>query len=307
MTRVAQSPDRRLGGSDQVDRTVYPFMSRWLQLSAGRMHYVDEGQGESLLFVHGTPTWSFEWRHLIRAFAPTHRCLAPDHLGFGLSDRPRNFSYTPEAHAENLARFADTLKLDRYTLIVHDYGGPIGLPLCLRHPERVTRLVLLNTWMWSFAGDRDMQSKARLAGSRLGRWLYRRANLSLRVITPQAYADKRKLTPQIHRQYLDRFPDAWSREAVLWALAQALLGSSRYYDSLWQARDRLQGRPALIVWGLKDTAFRPHHLARWKEVLPSARVVELVDVGHWPHEEAPERVVREMRDFLSPGIGGKEL
>ena len=90
-----------------IDRSAYPFTSRWMNLPAGRMHYVDEGTGAPILFVHGTPTWSFEWRHLIRAFSASHRCIAPDHLGFGLSDRPRSFPYTPEAHAENLVSFVE--------------------------------------------------------------------------------------------------------------------------------------------------------------------------------------------------------
>ena len=151
-----------------------------MDLPAGRMHYVDEGRGETLLFVHGTPTWSFEWRHLIRALSPTHRCVAPDHFGFGLSERPANASYTPEAHAERFAAFVEGLNPEPFTLVVHDYGGPIALPVCLREPHRVRRLVLINTWMWSFAGDRDMETKARIAGGRLGRFLYRRANFSLR-------------------------------------------------------------------------------------------------------------------------------
>jgi haloalkane dehalogenase len=268
-----------------------------MDLSVGRMHYVDEGRGEPILFVHGTPTWSFEWRHLIRAFAPTHRCIAPDHIGFGLSDRPRNFAYTPDAHADNLAQFVERLNPEPLTLVVHDYGGPIGLPLCLRHSERVRRLVLVNTWMWSFAGDRDMESKGRIAGGRLGRFLYRWANFSLRVLTPYAYGDKRKLTPEIHRQYLDRFADRWARGAVLWPLAHAILGSSDYYDSLWKDRDKLRGRPALIVWGMKDPAFGARQLARWRETLPSARAVE-IDAGHWPHEESPDSVADAMREFL---------
>jgi haloalkane dehalogenase len=263
------------------------------------MHYVDEGAGEPLVFVHGTPTWSFEWRHLIRAFAPTHRCIAPDYIGFGLSERPRKFSYTPESHAENFAECIEKLRLDPFTLIVHDYGGPIGLPFCLRYPQQVIRLVLLNTWMWSFAGDRDMEGKGRMAGGRLGRFLYGWWNFSLRLIMPNAYGDKSKLTPHIHRQYLERFPDRWSRENVLWPLAKALLGSGRYYDSLWHQREKLRGRPALIIWGLNDSAFKAHQLYRWKEVLPSARVVELENVGHWPHEEAPDRVIEEMKVSLS--------
>ena len=291
-------------GEDRIDRGAYPFASRWATLRAGRMHYVDEGSGEPILFVHGTPTWSFEWRHLIRALAPTHRTIAPDHIGFGLSDRPRNFAYTPEAHAENLIEFVERLAPAPFTLVVHDYGGPIGLDLCLRRPELVRRLVLFNTWMWSLEGDRDMERAGRIAGSGLGRFLYRWANLSLRVITPSAYGDRRKLTPEVHRQYLDRFPDRWSREVVLWSLARALLGSSVHYDSLWRQRDKLAGRPALIVWGMKDPAFRPHQLARWREALPAARVVEMDGAGHWPHEEEPERVIAELRAFLAGGAPG---
>src|SRR5688572_3562573 len=158
------------------------------------MHYVDEGAGEPILFVHGTPTWSFEWRHVIRALAPRWRCIAPDHLGFGLSDRPRDFPYTPQAHAANLARFVDALDLGELTLVVHDYGGPIGLPLAVERPGLVTRLVVINSWMWSFTGDREMERAARMAGGAIGRFLYRYANASLRLIMPSAYGDRGKLT-----------------------------------------------------------------------------------------------------------------
>lgn len=284
--------------SAQSVRPGYPFTSRFLEVPAGRMHYVDEGRGETLLFVHGTPTWSYEWRHLIRALASTHRCVAPDHLGFGLSDRPPSFSYSPEDHAENLAAFARGLGLRDVTLVVHDYGGPIGLPLALGDASPVKRLVVINSWMWSFEGDGDFEKKARLAGGALGRFLYRRANFSLKVLTPYAYGDKRKLTPEIHRQYLERFPDAWSRGAVLWPLAQALLGSSAFYRSLWDKRERLKDRPSLLVWGLKDRAFPPRLLDRWKEILPDARRAELPESGHWPHEEEPEKVIRALRAFL---------
>jgi haloalkane dehalogenase len=282
----------------EIDRSEYPFESRSLQVPAGRMHYIDEGTGEPILFVHGTPTWSFEWRHLIRALSPAWRCIAPDLLGFGFSDRPRHFAYTPEAHADALESFVLQLDPGPFTLVVHDFGGPIGLPLCIRHPARVTRLVLLNTWMWSFADDRAMERSARIAGGGIGRFLYRWGNLSLRVIMPQAYGDRSKLTPAIHRQYRDRFPDRWSRGAVLWPLAKALLASSHYYESLWHERDKLGGRPALIIWGMKDSALRPHLLDRWREALPDASVVELPGAGHWPHEEAPDRVSEEIAAFL---------
>ena len=282
-----------------VDKSQYPFEHRWIALPGGaHTHYVDEGRGEIILFVHGTPSWSFEWRHLVRGLSERHRCVAPDLLGFGLSDRPRDYPYTPEAHARSLAAFVDALGLDDFTLVVHDFGGPIGLPLALAGSGRVRRLVLLNTWMWSFEGDADMERKGRVAGGAVGRLLYRRLNFSLRVLMPHAYGDKRKLTPAVHGQYLAPFPDAWSRGAVLWPLAKAILGSSAYYESLWQRRGELRTVPALIVWGMQDPAFPPQHLARWRSALPSARVVEL-PAGHWPHEELPGDVLRAVSDFVT--------
>jgi haloalkane dehalogenase len=153
--------------------------------------------------------------------------------------------------------------------------------------------------MWSFADDPEMVKRARMVSGALGRFLYRRLNASLRLITPSAYGDRRKLTKAIHRQYLAPFPDAGGRERVLWALARALTGSSAHYDSLWQQRRRLAGVPALIVWGMKDTAFRPHLLERWRRALPHASVVELAVAGHWPHEEEPEAVIAALQPFLS--------
>lgn len=280
-----------------LDTREYPFAHHWAALPGGaRMHYVDEGAGDAVLFVHGTPTWSFEWRHVVRALSATHRCIAPDLLGFGLSDRPRGFAYTPEAQAEALRQFVDALELDGFTLVAHDFGGPISLPLALA--GRVKRLVILNSWMWSFRGDAGMEKKAKIAGSALGGWLYRTLNFSPRVIMPSAYGDRKKLTRAIHAQYLAPFPDAWSRGAVLWTLAKSLLGSSAFYDSLWNDREKLREIPTLIVWGMKDSAFPPYQLDRWRTALPHARVVELPAAGHWPHEEEHDAVIAALTDFL---------
>jgi haloalkane dehalogenase len=151
--------------------------------------------------------------------------------------------------------------------------------------------------MWSFEDDPGMKRAARIAGGRFGRFMYRYANMSLRLLTPSGFADRRKLTPEIHAQYLAPFPDADSRGRVLWPLAHALLGSSAYYDSLWQRRALLASRPVLIVWGMKDPAFQPYMLDRWRSVLPDARVVEL-PVGHWPQEEAPAELTHAMENLL---------
>lgn len=280
-----------------LDTSAYPFQSRWLDLPAGRMHYVDEGAGEPVLFAHGTPTWSFEYRHLIRELSRTHRCIAPDHLGFGLSERPASFAYRPEDHAENLSRFADALGLDRFTLVVHDFGGPIGLPLALS--GRARRVVVLNSWMWPFDDDAQMVRRARFAAGPIGRFLYRYLNASLRLLMPSAYGDKKKLTRAIHRQYLAVFSDRDSRERVLWALARALLGSRDHYASLWERRAALRDLPSLLIWGDRDSAFQTHLLARWRDALPGAQVLRLPTAGHWPHEEEPEKVSQTIGAWLA--------
>lgn len=279
-----------------LDRTDYTFAPHWAALREGRLHYVAQGGGSPVVFSHGTPTWSYEYRHVIRVVSQHFRCIAPDHLGFGLSDRPANVAYTPEAHAARFREFVDTLGLTRFSLVVHDYGGPIALPLALE--GRVDRLVLMNTWMWPFDDDPEMARRARMVSGGFGRFLYRRMNASLKLIMPSAYGDKRKLTPHVHRHYLEPFRDPASRVQVLWPLAAALLGSSAYYASLWERRTRLTQVPTMILWGLKDSAFRPKQLERWRAMLPEAKVVTIADAGHWPHEEAPSEVADAIDSFL---------
>ena len=272
--------------------------SKYLDTRHGRMRYLDEGSGPPILFVHGTPTNSYEYRHLIASLAATHRCIAPDHLGFGRSERPAAFAYTPEAHAEVLREFVDALGLERFTLVVHDFGGPIGLPLVLADSSRVDRVILMNTWAWPLDDDEKMARGARFIAGSAGRWLYKYANASLRLIMPSAYGDRRKLTKTIHRQYLDVFRDRAARVLVLHALAKALLASRAHYEWLLHRVGQLRRRPVLIVWGMKDSAFQPYQLERWRSLLPDAEVVRIEGAGHWPHEEEPARVIDAIERFL---------
>lgn len=284
-----------MSGRDWVDRNLYPFESKYVDVGAGRMHYVDEGNGPVLLMVHGTPTWSFLYRELIRDLSRDHRVIAPDHLGFGLSDHPQDFGYRPEDHARILEQFIEKLGLRDITLVVHDFGGPIGLSYAERHPDNVRALVLFNTWMWSVAGS-DKERVGRVLGGSFGRFLYTRFNLSPRVIVPGAYGDRRRLTKQVHRHYIDAL-DSPRKRVPAWILARELLGSGEWYDALWRQRDTLAQHPALFIWGMKDPAFGKD-LSRWKESFPAARVVELEDVGHFVQEEAPQQSTSAIRTFL---------
>jgi haloalkane dehalogenase len=284
--------------SPWLDRRAYPYRSRFMPLSQGRLHYVDEGQGEPILLVHGTPSWSFEFRHLIGELATARRCIAFDHLGFGLSERPAAFGYRPEDHARVFADFVTALGLERFTLVVHDFGGPFALPFAEAHPERIARLVVMNSFMWPI-DDPKQARQARFAGSTLGRLLYRYLNFSVRVLMPFAYGDKRRLTARVHAQYLAPFAERDARERVLWALARSLLGSRAHYAALWDGRERLRTIPALVLWGTRDRVLSDNSLERWQQALPHAELVALDDAGHWPHEERPDLVLEALQGFWS--------
>lgn len=287
-----------------LDRTAWPYAPRAFTVEGARLHYVDEGTGPLVVFVHGTPTWSFEWRHAIVALRPRCRVVAMDHLGFGLSERPANAGYRPEDHAARFRAFIDAVcPTGPVTLVVHDFGGPIALDWALDHPERLAHLVVVNSWMWALDDDPGMRRKARFAAGAVGRWLYLRLNASLRLIMPSAYGDRRRLTSAIHAQYLAVFPDATSRERVLFALAQSLLGSSRFFASLWQRRNRLANVDVHLLWGVRDSALPLHFLDRWHQAVPHARITRLAEAGHWPHEEAPDAVAQALLATVAAPVG----
>ncbi len=281
-----------------LNRTEYPFAVRQIE----SLSVVDEGEGPPVVFSHGTPTWSFEWRHLILGLRGTHRCIAPDHLGFGLSARPPEADYSPEAHAQRFSRLIDVLELSRYSLVVHDFGGPIALDDALNRPERIERLILFNTIAWPFTDEPRSRRMARLAGSDLFRWLYRTFNFSF-TISKSAWGTGPR-PAEMWRHYTSVFPEPDSRERVLWALAKSLAGSTAFFQSLWDRRDRLAHVPIHFVWGMADNAFTPATLARFRQAWPHATVTELPRAGHWPHEEEPSRCLEEVRRCMNvTGIG----
>jgi len=278
-----------------VDTGAYPFEPRSCDVDGVRMSYVDEGQGPVVLMVHGTPSWSFLWRRLILGLSDRYRCVAPDLPGFGLSDKPAGDAYRPEDQARRLARFIEALGLKELTLVVHDFGGPIGLSHAIERPDNVRRLVLFNTWMWSFAGDRRLERAGRFFSGAVGRFLFEQARFSVNVLWRHAVSDG-GYARAAHRQYAAPFADRRARHAT-WIYARAVIGESAWYDGLWQRRAALAGMPALLVWGLKDPAFGGC-LPRWRTVFERAEVVELPDAGHAPQETRHAEVVPHVARFL---------
>jgi haloalkane dehalogenase len=288
-TSLSTLAPTNLATTTWLDATLYPFPTRRFTTASGALSYVDVGRGPTVLLVHGTPSWSFEWRNVISALSKYNRVVAPDHLGFGLSDKPESADLTPRAHADRLRALVEHLDLKEVTLVVHDFGGPIGLPLALEG-DRVARVVLLNSWMWSNESDPGVARVDRLVRSWLGRFLYLRLNASPRWILPAALGKGTKLTKAEHRHYVAPF-DAPDARMAPYALALALGGENPYYASLWSKRAALAKLPMTIVWGEKDPAFGAQHLARWTAAFPEARIVRLPSVGHFPAEEAPSAVV----------------
>jgi haloalkane dehalogenase len=266
-----------------LDRAQYPFAPHYIDVDGGRMHYVDEGEGPPVVLVHGTPTWSFLYRRVIAELSGRYRCIAPDNIGFGLSEKPAGWGYRPEDHARNLRILVERLDLRGVTLVVHDFGGPIGLSYAVERPENVRALVLFNTWLWSLADEPSVARGARILGGPLGRVLYERLNVSPRFMMRAAWGDRSTLTPALHRHYTAPLATPRDRHST-WVLARELLGSSGWYESLWSRRDRIAEKPALLLWGARDPAFGGA-LGRWRQLFPHARVETFPAAGHFVQEE----------------------
>jgi len=280
-----------------VDTTLYPFENKFLQIDEGNMHYVDEGKGEIILFVHGTPTWSFLYRSFIKELSKNYRCIAIDHLGFGLSEKPDSVSGTPEWHSKNLSEFIERLDLKDITLVVHDFGGPIGLSSAIQNHERVKQVIMFNTWLWETKRNSDAKKIDKIVNGVIGKFLYLRLNFSPKVLLKKGFSDKKKLSKSVHKHYLKPFPNKKSRISLL-NLAKALVGSSDWYQEQWENLDKLEQKPWLIIWGTKDDFISMDYLKKWKERLPNAETKE-VESGHFVQEEKTSESIKEINNFMN--------
>lgn len=280
-----------------LDRTLYPFKSRTYTVPEGRLHYIDEGSGEPIVLLHGNPTWSFMFRHIVTRLAPSYRCLAPDYLGFGLSDKPSAWTYLPEDHARHVQAFLLDLDLQEVTLVMHDWGGPIGMAVAMEDPSRIKRLIVMNTWMWPVQDDWHFWLFSKAVGGPLGRVLIERANIFATQLMPRAFADPARLTPAVHDHYIKPLARAKDRKACA-VLPKAIVKSSPWLARIWNHRHLVQDKPMLLLWGMKDRAFRPQELARWMEVFPHARVQRLKGIGHYVPEEGGVDVAAHCQTFL---------
>jgi len=282
---------------DWIDREAYPFESHYAPVSAGRLHYVDEGHGPPVVMVHGNPTWSFLYRRLIQRLQNEYRCVALDHIGFGLSDKPDGWSYLPQEHAANLEACIEGLGLQQITLVVQDWGGPIGLSYAVTHPANVTRIVIMNTWAWPVHRDPYYIAFSAFVGGPIGRMLIRRYNFFAGALMRQLFGDKQKLTPAVHEHYLRPLARPQDRTGCM-VLPRQIVASTPWLRQLWQKMAALENKPKLIVWGMKDIAFRERELRRWEQTFPEAQAIRLHSVGHFVQEEAPDELAEAVVHFF---------
>ena len=256
----------------------------------GRMHYVDEGSGTPIVFVHGNPGWSYEYRKAIKELSKTNRCISADNIGFGLSDKPFSWNYLPENHAKNFADLIDSLNLEKIILVVNDWGGPIGLSYALNNPEKIKHLVITNTWMWSAKDDPYYRKFSGFVGGPIGRFLIRNFNFFGKVIIKKCIVNEKHFDPAIYR-HLETKDD----RKGCWTFPKQIIASSDWLDSLWQKRRSLDGIPKTLIWGMKDIAFREQEFNVWNNDLKNQSVVKLDNVGHYPHEEATDIFIDELK------------
>lgn len=279
-----------------LDTFEYPFTPRYFDKDGHQLHYIDEGQGEIILFVHGTPSWSFDYRHVIKAMSSSYRCIAIDHIGFGLSDKPAVYDYSTQNHSRTLEKFILEKELSSITLVVHDFGGPIGLNVAIRHPERIKRIVIFNSWLWSSKTDPEFIRLSKILRSPLLPILYRYFNFSPKYILPKSFGDN-KISGKILKQYTKPFANSTQRNGAL-AFARSLLKDQDWFDELWSKKQSISSKPTLLIWGLRDPVIKPYHLEKFQSGFKNAQTVKLESCGHFPQEEEPEKVIEALHNFL---------
>lgn len=277
-----------------LDRNEYPFESNYFELPMGKMHYLDEGKGEPIVMIHGNPGWSFEFRNIIKEMSKTNRCIVPDHIGFGLSDKPYDWDYMPENHANNLELFLDSLNLENITLVVNDWGGPIGLSYAIKNPNKIKKLVIMNTWMWSVENDPYYKKFSGMMGGGFGRFMIKNFNIFGKMVVKKAVGDKKKLSKHIHKHYYKHLETKKDRKGC-YVFPKQIIGSSKWLDKLWQQKDKINNIPTAIIWGMKDIAFREQELNYWIENWNNPKVIKLAEIGHFPQEETPNKVIEELK------------
>ncbi len=285
----------------------YPFTPRRFEVRPGiQMSFLDEGprDGDVVLMLHGNPSWSYYWRKLVNGLSDRYRCIVPDHIGMGLSDKPDDaaYRYTLQSRVDDLAALLDHLGIDgKVTLAVHDWGGMIGFGWALRDPSRIARLVILNTSAFPLPADKPMPWQLKLGrNSRLGAWAIRGFNAFSGIASYVGVAQR--MPAEVRAAYVAPY-DSWAHRIATLRFVQdiPLEAGDPAWDLVAESGRRLAeyaDRPALLAWGLRDFVFDAHFLRGFEQRLPNAQSLIFDDAGHYVLEDKAAVIVPRVRDFL---------
>ena len=282
----------------------YPFDSHSVDIDGLQYHYVDEGTGPVLLCVHGNPTWSFAWRKIVQEFSDTHRVIAVDHIGCGLSEKPQDWPYRLENHIANLQTFIQKLDLSDISLVAHDWGGAIGMGAAGRMPERFRRFTLMNT-----AAFRSTAIPWRIAVCRIpvfGAIALRGLNGFSRAALFMAVEKHDRMTAAVKRGYLAPY-NSWRNRIGVHRFVQdiPLHPSHPSYETLLSVEQGLaqfRNHPVQLIWGTRDWCFTTDFHDQFLDHFPEAESLLIEDAGHYVFEDAPEQILPALRRFLSAPV-----
>ncbi|MDQ3955780.1 MAG: alpha/beta fold hydrolase [Actinomycetota bacterium] len=279
-----------------VPDELYPFQSHYSEVLGSRVHYIDEGSGPTLLFLHGNPTWSFLYRNVVLGLRDSFRCIALDYPGFGLSTASPSYAYTSEQHADVVERFVLDHDLRDVTLMGQDWGGPIGLTVATRHPERFSGFILGNTWAWPLNKIFHFEFFARAMGGPIGKLFIRNANAFVNVMIPLGTASR--VPADVMHAYRGPFATADARRPT-WEFPKELLRSRPFMQRLEEVLPKVTNLPALFVWGGADFALRKRvELPRFEKLFANHETVVLKKARHFFQEDAPDDVIRAIREWM---------
>ncbi len=289
---------------DETFERTFPFAPHYHTIETSNMHYVDEGKGEPIVMLHGDPTWGYLYRNFITPLSQYYRCVVPDHMGMGKSDVPQDSSlYTLHQHVINLEALLLHLDLQNITLVLHDWGGPVGLGFAVRHPERIKRLVILNTWAFAPWPTASLPRLVEIIRSAKGEnfVLKRNGYLEPAILGTTHYTEK--LTPTVMNAYRAPFATLESRLAMLcWSRDIPIQETDASYAEMKQIEQGLSQfteTPVLLLWGMKDPVLTLPVLRLWQHMYPHATTHEIEDASHFLQEDIPERLVSYIQEFLT--------
>jgi pimeloyl-ACP methyl ester carboxylesterase len=285
-------------------RCDFPFPSNFLSLGDSQLHFIDQQESaaasETVLMVHGNPTWSFYWRRLIGSLSAKNRVIAVDHLGCGLSDKPEDYDYCLKNHIDNLCHLIDQLDLNNVTLMAHDWGGAIGLGALLTRRKKFKQIILFNTAAFPppYIPFRIRVCRWPLVG-KIG---VQGFNMFARAATFMATERKGGLPKTTADGFL--FPyDSWQHRIAIYQFVKDIPLSPRHRT--WAELERIEAGlaelselPIMLMWGMKDWCFRPECLQRFRQHWPAATVHEIADAGHYVVEDAADEVERRVSQFF---------